>query len=599
MLTTSLLTTSWTRVRPLLPTRIDLLEAFRQPRRDLLAGVTVAVVALPLALGLGISSGMGPAAGLATAVVAGAVAAVFGGSHLQVSGPTGAMTVVLVPIAARHGPEGVLTVGLLAGLLLLALSLLRFGRYVRLIPAPVMAGFTLGIACVIGLQQVPAALGVSTPEGVQVGAVAWEAAAEFARDPNWTALALALGVAAAVLAGALWRPGVPFSILAVAAATLAAEILPLNGVQAIGELPAGLAVPSLSFLGAGVLDPGAFGALLAPAMAIAGLAALESLLSAGMADGMAEGRANAADAANAGDAGDAGARVPPHDPDRELFGQGLANVAAPLVGGIPASGATARTAVNVRAGAVSRLSALVHAAVLAAVICAAAPLVARIPLAALAGVLLATSVRMVEPGSLRAMARATRPDAVVVSLTAVVTVAFDLVYAVILGMLAAGVTALHAVAAQARVDRVALADELAAVLGREVGDDRDEMRLLADHIVVYRLDGPLFFAAAHRFQRQLAEVSGVSAVILRMCRVTTLDASGALALKEAIERLERRGIAVYVSGIREGHDQPLKAIGVIPRLRAAGRVFATTAEAIEAARHTLRAAGTLPGPRHP
>jgi SulP family sulfate permease len=172
-------------------------------------------------------------------------------------------------------------------------------------------------------------------------------------------------------------------------------------------------------------------------------------------------------------------------------------------------------------------------------------------------------------------------------------------------MLAAGAMALHAVAGQARIDRVALADELpdelAAVLGREDGDRRsdrrDEMRLLADHIVVYRLDGPLFFAAAHRFQRQLAEVSDVSAVMLRMCRVTTIDASGALALKEAVERLERRGIAVYVSGIREGHDQPLEAIGVVPRLRAAGRVFTTTAEAIEAARHTLHTTGTLPGPR--
>lgn len=197
------------RIKALLPGRADLVEMRRDPRRDLLAGLTVAIVALPLALGFGVSSGLGAAAGLATAVVAGALAAVFGGSTLQVSGPTGAMTVVLVPIVSAYGPTGVLTVGLMAGVLLVALAALRAGRYMRYVPAPVVEGFTLGIACVIGLQQIPNALGVPKPEGDRVLVVAWRAAEAFVRNPNWTAVGFAVTVAVVMLAGTRWRPSLP------------------------------------------------------------------------------------------------------------------------------------------------------------------------------------------------------------------------------------------------------------------------------------------------------------------------------------------------------------------------------------------------------
>ncbi|MFB9200284.1 SulP family inorganic anion transporter [Nonomuraea spiralis] len=534
----------------------------RHPRRDLLAGLTVAIVALPLALGFGISSGLGAQAGLATAVVAGALAAVFGGSALQVSGPTGAMTVVLVPIMHAHGASGVLTVGVLAGLLLLGLAFARAGRYMALVPAPVVEGFTLGIACVIGLQQIPAALGVPTPEGDKVLVVAGKAVLAFAAHPGWAAPVVAGAVAAVMLAGARRRPGVPFSLLAVAAATLVAELadLPLTRIDA---LPTGLGAPSLAFL-----DLGALGSLIAPAVAVAALAALESLLSAAVADGMSVNHK--------------------HDPDRELFGQGLANLVAPLFGGVPATGAIARTAVNVRSGAASRLAALAHAAVLGVIVFSAAGLVARIPLAALAGVLLATAVRMVEVGSVRAMLRSTRADALVLALTAVATLALDLVAAVIIGLVVAGALALRAIARNVRLDAVPLHADLPA------DHDTEERALLAEHIVAYRLDGPLFFAAAHRFLLELSEVADVSVVILRLSRVTTIDASGALVLGDAITRLERRGITVYVSGIRDGHHQPLNALGVIARLDAAGRVFATTPEAIAAARDHLRRTGILP-----
>ncbi|MFJ1832653.1 MULTISPECIES: SulP family inorganic anion transporter [unclassified Streptomyces] len=536
----------------------------RDPRRDLLAGLTVAVVALPLALGFGVSSGLGAEAGLATAVVAGALAALFGGSNLQVSGPTGAMTVVLVPIVAQYGPGGVLTVGLMAGVLLIVLALLRAGRYMRYVPAPVVEGFTLGIACVIGLQQVPNALGVATPEGDKVLVVTWRAVEEFVRAPNWTAVALAAGVAAVMLLGARVRPTVPFSIVAVVAATLVTQLFDLRGAAPIGDLPAGLPAPSLGFL-----DLSALGSLLAPAVAVATLAALESLLSATVADGMTVSQQ--------------------HDPDKELFGQGIANLAAPLFGGVPATAAIARTAVNVRTGAGSRLAALTHAAVLAVIVFAAAPLVSRIPLAALAGVLLATAIRMVEVGSLRAMARATRSDAIVLVVTAAATLVLDLVYAVIIGLVVAGALALRAVAAQARMEQVDFRADLPGEHSEE------EHALLAEHIVAYRIDGPLFFAGAHRFLLELSEVADVRVVILRLSRVSTMDATGALVLKDAVEKLNRRGIAVLISGLRPGQRQALESVGALDVLRREGREYATTPEAIAGARAHLHRAGVLPG----
>ncbi len=551
------------RVRALLPVRADLVAMRRNPRRDLLAGLTVAIVALPLALGFGVSSGLGAEAGLATAVVAGALAALFGGSNLQVSGPTGAMTVVLVPIVAQYGPGGVLTVGLLAGVLLMALALLRAGQYMRYVPAPVVEGFTLGIACVIGLQQVPAALGVAKPEGEKVLVVAWRAVEEFVRAPNWTAVALSVGVAAVMLLGARLRPAVPFSVVAVIAATLTAQLLDLDGATPIGDLPSGLPAPSLDFL-----DVSALGSLLAPAVAVAALAALESLLSATVADGMTVGQR--------------------HDPDRELFGQGVANLAAPLFGGVPATAAIARTAVNVRTGAGSRLAALTHAAVLAVIVFAAAPLVSKIPLAALAGVLLATAIRMVEVGSLRAMTRATRSDAVVLCLTAAATLVLDLVYAVIIGLVVAGALALRAVARQTRMDQVDFRPDLPG----EHSDEEHE--LLAEHIVAYRMDGPLFFAGAHRFLLELSEVADVRVVILRMSRITTMDATGALVLKDAVEKLNRRGITVLASGIRPSQRRALDAVGALDLLRPDGRDHATTPEAIVAARARLQHAGLVP-----
>ncbi|MFE2123439.1 SulP family inorganic anion transporter [Rhodococcus aetherivorans] len=538
-------------VAALMPRWVEWKPALRSPRADLTAGLVVALVALPLALGFGISSGLGAAAGLATAVVAGAVAAVFGGSRFQVSGPTGAMTVVLVPIFHEHGASGVLAVGLVAGVVLVVLAFAGIGRAVRFMPAPVIEGFTAGIAVVIALQQVPAALGIAHAEGEKVWQSAFDAARQFVDQPSLLPTVVAVLVAAAILIGGRYLPKLPFSLVAVVVATVVAQLFHLD-VTRIGSIPSGFSAPSLGFL-----DLGELTSLLAPALAVAALAALESLLSATAADSMSVGTR--------------------HDPDRELFGQGLANIAAPLFGGVPATGAIARTAVNVRSGARSRLSALTHAVILAGIVYLASPLVAQIPLAALAGVLLATTVRMVETASIVAITRASRADAIVMTVTFLVTVALDLVTAVAIGVGFAAVLALRAVAKSARIEQVPLDEE---------GDHAaEEHELLREHIVAYRIDGALFFAAAHRFLLELADVTDVKVVILRMSRVTAIDATGALVLKDAITKLEHRHITVLISGAKPEHLRPLSALGVFTTKDSEERhVFATTPRAIAYAR---------------
>jgi SulP family sulfate permease len=349
-------------------------------------------------------------------------------------------------------------------------------------------------------------------------------------------------------------PRLPASLLVVVAATVTNSVLHL-GAATIGPIPTGLPAPSLPSVPWSDLN-----SLLLPAIAVAALAALESLLSASVADAMSVGQR--------------------HDPNRELVGQGLANLASPLFGGIPATAAIARTAVNVRSGATSRLAALTHAVVLLVVVLVGARWVAQIPLAALAGVMVATALHMVKVSSLRALLRSTRSDAAVLVVTAAATVAFDLVTAVLVGLVVAGFFALRQTAKTARLDEIPL---------DEVDHSTEEQSLLDEHIVAFRIDGPLFFAAAHDFLLELADVSDVRVVILRMSRVTTIDATGAHVLADTISRLEARGITVLLSGVRPEHERVLTELGAYDRLAHERHLFDSTPHAIAHARvHAAR-----------
>jgi SulP family sulfate permease len=334
-------------------------------------------------------------------------------------------------------------------------------------------------------------------------------------------------------------------LLAVIIATVVSALAGWD-VATIGTLPSQVLTPRLPSFAFGDLSQ-----YLGAAFAVAALAAIESLLSARVADGMTD--------------------RPPHNPDRELVGQGLANIAAPLLGGMPATGAIARTAVNVRAGARTRVAAIVHSFALVVVVVAASGLVARIPLAALAGVLMVTAARMVETHNIRAILRSTRSDALVLVLTAVATVAFDLIVAVEIGVAVAAVLALRNVARTTAFTETPVVFEV---------DDAAEHDLLREHIVAYRIDGALFFGAAQRFLTDLAQVADVRVVILRLPDLQVLDATGAQALGEIVADLERRHITVLLKGPRPEHERVLRAVGALDHLATEHHIFSRLDDAI-------------------
>jgi SulP family sulfate permease len=536
------MTVQWSR---LLPHRGDYAGLRQSWRRDLLAGVTVGVVALPLALAFGISSGVGADAGLITAVVAGLVAAVFGGSAVQVSGPTGAMAVVLAPIVAQHGLGAVAVTTVLAGLLVLMAGFTGLGRAVTFIPWPVIEGFTLGIAAIIFLQQVPAAFGTTAPTGRRTLPAAWSVMTH----PDWSVARSTLGVVGLVALLMVVLPrlnrAIPESLTAVVAATLLVTMLGLPAAT-IGKLPAHLPAPQMPYADVEVLRT-----LLGAALAIATLAAIESLLSARVAATM--------------------SATGSYDPDRELVGQGLASMAAGFFGGMPATGAIARTAVNVRSGARTRLAAIVHSLVLLAVVYLATGPVSAIPLSALAGVLMVTSFRMVSFGTVRKIMHSTRSDALAFVLTALVTVCFDLIEAVKIGIMIAAFFALRTVARRSTVVR----EELPGP--RQPGDER---------IALLRLDGAMFFGAAERLSNAITDTEhpDVSVVIIRMSQLGMLDATGAHTLAEIAQELEARGITVIIKGVQPEHLNLLANVGIFDALRHENHLLGSLDEAVAHAR---------------
>ena len=539
-------------LRRLLPHRGDYAGLRGSWRRDVLAGITVGVVALPLALAFGISSGVGAAAGLITAVVAGLVAAVFGGSPVQVSGPTGAMAVVLAPIVAVHGAGSIAVVTVLAGVLVLTAGVTGLGRAVTFIPWPVIEGFTLGIAAIIFLQQVPAAFGATAPAGRRTLPAAWTVITH----ADWATAGPTLAVVGLVALLMIGLPrlhkAIPESLTAVVAATAVVVGFSLP-VATIGKLPSHLPAPMMPNA-----DVDALRTLIGAALAIAALAAIESLLSARVAATMSP----------------AGS----YDPDRELVGQGLASMTAGVFGGMPATGAIARTAVNVRSGARTRLAAIVHSVLLLGVVYLATGPVAAIPLSALAGVLMVTSFRMVSVPTVRKILRSTRSDALAFVLTAVVTVCFDLIEAVEIGVVIAAFFSLRTVARRSSVFREELPEP------RQPGDER---------IALLRLDGAMFFGAAERISNAITDADRpeVSVVIIRMSQLGMLDATGAHTLAEITQELEARGITVIIKGVQPEHRALLANVGIFDALRHENHVIDSLEDAVAHARSHVSRVG--------
>jgi sulfate permease, SulP family len=507
--------------------------SFARLRQDALAGVVVGIVALPLSMALAIAVGVPPQHGLYTAIVAGTIVALTGGSKHQVTGPTAAFIVILAPVVSKYGLSGLLTAGMIAGFLLLAMGLMRLGRLIEFIPYPVTTGFTAGIATVIATLQIKDVLGLpiaKLPDGYfeKIGAM-WQARHDVS--------VAEVGVAATTLALLLLWPRVtkkfPAPLVAIVTVavgtTLIARIWPLFHVATIGsrfhtivngrEMPGIPQVPPLPVRpwGNSGMTFGKVRELFSPALAIAMLGAIESLLSAVIADAMTGKK---------------------HDPNAELVGLGLGNIVAPFFGGIAATGALARTATNVRAGATSPIAATIHSVFLLLAILLAAPLVAYVPMASLAGLLLLVAWNMSDVRHFAHVIRvAPGSDVAVLLICFGLTVAFDMVVAIGVGVVLAALLFMKRMS------------ELTSSRVLVPSSNEDEVRTVPEGVTVYEIAGPLFFGAAQRAMRSI-ETAGIGArvVVLALGAVPVIDATGIVALESAIEQLRISKKLVVITG---------------------------------------------------
>jgi len=513
--------------------------------REITSGITVGLIALPLALALGIASipaGAAtplpaPALGILTAVIAGFLISLLGGSRVQIGGPTAAFIPIVLLIVSEHGYTGLLVATMMAGVILVIMGLARLGALIKFIPWPVTSGFTTGIAVVIFITQLPDFAGLPAEGGVPrefIEKVPWLLGQAGLANPY------SLGLAAVCLAAILLWPRlgirfVPGSIVVMLAATL--FVLwsgwgDTHAVATIGSkfgpdaIPSGFPAPALP-----AWDWGMVRELIGPATAIALLGAIESLLSAVVGDGLSGDR---------------------HDSNTELIAQGIANIVCPFFGGLPATGAVARTSANFSHGGRTPLAGMVHAVTLFGVVLLAARWAAYIPMAAMSAVLMVVALKMGEWHELRRLRKMPMSDAVVLLTTFGLTVIFDLVIAVEVGMVLAAVLFIKRVSETTEVSRVTSDDML------ERPEHVAQGKEIPDGVLVYRIFGPFLFGAAEKMEDALAELDEWPRVlILRLHLVTAMDVTGMNALESIVERMKARGGAVVLSGI---HQQPLQML---------------------------------------
>lgn len=490
---------------------------------DVIAGVTVGLVALPLAMAFAIASGMPPQAGIYTAVVAGLLTSAFGGSMTAIGGPTGAFVVVVAGIIGQYGVDGLFLCTLMAGVMLIALGATGVGSAVKFIPRPVVVGFTNGIAVLIASTQLRDFFGLRIEEMPDQFIARMRAVAAHAGTLSWAATAL--GVATIVIVVVMPRlvrrvPGTIAAMFAVTVAAVAME-LPVETIGTrFGGVPSGL--PALQFpaIRWGVLPD-----LLVPAMTVAMLGAIESLLSATVADRMTGSR---------------------HNPNVELIGQGLANLCSPLVGGLPATGAIARTATNIRSGAKTPVAGIIHAITLLAILLFAAPLAAKVPLAVLAGLLFVVAYNMGEWHEIPALLKMTKADIAVWLSTFALTVIADLTVAVEVGMV---------LAALLFIRRVANTTSVARVTGKLIEEGRlHSLQGLAipDYAAVFRIHGPFLFGTTDKLSRISDHLDKLPPiVIVRLRHVPAMDASGLQALEDLADAVHASGRILLLCGARE------------------------------------------------
>jgi len=490
---------------------------------DLIAGVTVGLVALPLAMAFAISSGLSPQAGIYCAVVTGFLISALGGSQFQIGGPTGAFVVVVAGIVARHGVDGLFMCTMMAGVLLAAAGLLGFGTAVRFIPRPVVVGFTNGIALVIASTQIRDLFGLQIDHVPGEFLQRIETLAAHAGTWSPAATALAGGSLLVMLLAMRWLPKIPPYILALVGGTAAVAVLGLH-VETIGTrfggIPSGLPAIHVPKFRADLIV-----GLISPALTVAMLGAIESLMSAVVADRLSGDR---------------------HNPNVELVAQGVANVVSPLIGGLPATGAIARTATNIRSGARTPVAGIIHALTLLVILLIGAPLASYIPLSVLAAILLVVAWNMGEWQEIPELLKLSRTDIAVWLVTFTLTVVADLTVAVEVGMILAALLFIRRIAETTTVTEVT--DDDVEGGRAHVLQDKD----IPDYVRIFRIHGPFLFGVTDKLDMVSDRLDALPPiVVMRLRNMTAIDATGLQAIENLAEKLHGSGRTLLLCGARE------------------------------------------------
>jgi len=501
-------------------------------QRDLLAGLTVAAVALPLALAFGVASGASAAAGLVTAVLAGLIMGLLTGAPFQISGPTGAMSAVLIVLAGRYGLEGIWIAGLLSGALLLLIGLMRLGRFIAFIPAPVISGFTSGIALIIFIGQIDNLLGAKTP-ATETAAQKFLGYFHSGLIPDFHTILLGLVVIGTMLLWpSKWNARFPSSLLGMILATLLNWALGWS-TPMIGSIPQTLLLQDR--LGLSNIPWSNLGDFIAPALTITALGAVESLLCGAVGSNMTGIRLQA---------------------NQELIAQGIGNMLIPFFGGVPATAAIARSSVGIKSGGQTRLVSIVHAVGILLSMFLFTGFMERIPLAALAGVLVVTAVRMNEWEAIKFIfGKRFKTDMIAFTITMLATIVLDLTQAILIGSFLAGAVFLNKIAS---ID----------VDVQEVDNERLKQRGIVTagkcrHVRVAFLTGPLFFAATGQFNEAFANLGDTHALVLSMRGVPLIDTAGIEAIHRLQERLHAQGGTLMCAGIHDNARNMMERGGLV------------------------------------
>ncbi len=537
------------------PKLFSTLRSYSKERflQDALAGWIVAVVAIPLAIAFGISSGVGPTEGLVTAIIAGFIISAFGGSKVQIGGPTGAFIVIIYGIIQQHGLTGLLIATIMAGILLILMGLFRLGNVIKFVPYPVIIGFTAGIAVTIFSTQMNDLFGMGIQNAPADFIHKWICYFQHWRDINWWAFGVGIASLFIIIFSSRISKQLPGSLLAIVLMTLVVWLLRkfagVTSITTIGDLytlPSGMPAPHLPELN---LTDGQtlfklVQDLFPSAFTIAMLGAIESLLSAMVADGV---------------IGDK------HSSNTELIAQGLANVVTPFFGGIPATGAIARTMANINNGGRTPVAGIIHAAMLFFVLLFFGPLVGMIPMACLAGVLIVVSYNMSGWRSVVGLSKAPKSDFIVMIVTFILTVIFDLTIAIEVGLLLAVILFLKRTN-EATVIR-SFSDEIDPTHQNDIrlhGNDLEKLHI-PPFTEVYEIDGPYFFGIANKFDEisQRIGADGQKVRILRMRKVSFIDSTGIHNLEQLYMRSQRCGMTLVLSGVNERVYNTLEKAGLV------------------------------------